>query len=81
MDTELSEVKTVVARIDERTMAILQHQEDHKEALTAHEDRDRDDFKEVHHRINRLERRQNWFLGVGSAIMVIGAALVKFFGG
>ncbi len=81
MDTELSEMKTVVARIDERTVAILQHQEDHKEALVTHEDRDRSDFKEVHHRINRLERRQNWFLGVCSALMVVGAAIMKFLGG
>lgn len=76
MDTNLAEMKEMMARIDERTETILDHQEKQNAALTKHMDQDREDFKEVHSRISRVERKQNWMLGVGSACMfVIGAVI------
>lgn len=80
MDTELVqrliELKEGMARIDERTIAIHDSQEKLGEALLTHEERDRLDFKEVDHRFNSVERKQNWMLGVGTAsVFVLGLAV------
>ena len=85
MDTDVAEIKETMARIDERTTAILLNQEKLSTSLEGHEDRDRVDFKEVHHRISRVERKQNWMLGIGTSvvfvIMTIGGLAKAFFGG
>lgn len=74
MDTELGEIKESIARIDERTIAILENQDRNTQAIEAHEERDRADFKEVHGRINNVERRQNWFMGIGTGAITLTAA-------
>ena len=85
MDTDVADIKETMARIDERTIAILMNQEKLGDSLEGHEDRDRVDFKEVHHRISRVERKQNWMLGIGTsiafAIIAIGGVAKAFFGG
>ena len=60
----ISDIKAAVERIDERTTIILTNQE-------KIEDRVRDDFKDVHGRVSRVERKQNWMLGVGSAVVFV----------
>ena len=57
MDTQLADIKALVERIDERTETI-------HDWIEKHELQDRDDFKEVHARVNKVERKQNWTLGV-----------------
>lgn len=57
MDTQLADIKSLVERIDERTETI-------HDWMIKHEMQDREDFKEVHGRVNRVERKQNWTLGV-----------------
>lgn len=81
MDTELGEMKETMARIDERTVTILTHQKAQAAALNAHEDRDRKDFKEVHARVSRIERKQNWMLGVATATVAGTMAFFRFFSG
>ena len=85
MDTELGEIKASIARIEERTQAILEGQDRNAKDLDAHEERDREDFKEVHGRINKLERRQNWFIGIGTGLIFFvsttWAIIKEFFGG
>ncbi len=82
MDTELSEMKETMARIDERTAAILDHQEVQAKALSEHEERDRQDFKELHSRVSRVERKQNWMLGVATAVVTASVVAFKYvFGG
>lgn len=71
MDTELAEMKVMVARTDERTASMAKSISDIAVAMRSHEDRDREDFKAVHSRVNRVERKQNWMLGVGSAVVVL----------
>jgi hypothetical protein len=75
MEKELGELQKGVARIDERTEHILDVVEKQTVSLVAHEGRDREDFKEVHSRINRLgeeldtvKAKQNWMLGIGTAV-------------
>lgn len=61
--------RELLVRIDERVASL-------HEWMGDHEKRDREDFKEVHHRINRVERKQNWMLGVGSmTVFTIGIAV------
>jgi len=72
---ELRELKTLAARIDERTVAILKTQEQLNERFDKHEQEDREDFKEVHHRISRTERKVNWVLGIGTGIAFLIGAL------
>ncbi len=81
MDTELAEMKECVARIDERTITILDHQEKQSEALVKHEDNDRADFKEVHERITKIEKKHQWFLGLGTAMIFTIALVGSFFRG
>lgn len=80
VEKDVQDLKAVVGRIDERTEFILEGQQKQSESLVLHEDHDRQDFKEVHHRINSLERKQNWIVGLGTAVVFfvsVGAAIVK----
>lgn len=52
-------------RIDERTATLVK-------TIEAHLVQNRDDFKDVHVRINKISSRQSWVLGLGAGI---GAAL------
>lgn len=86
MDTELAKMQEAVARIDERTGHILDGQEVHTKALAAHEERDRQDFKEVHARISAVDKRvgalskiQSRLLGVGAAGLFVLTAVIAFF--
>jgi hypothetical protein len=86
MDTELAqrlmELGETTARIDERTVAIHDSQEQLSDALKRHEAEDRADFKEVHDRITRVDRKQSWMLGVATAAVVSAGMFLKgFFGG
>ena len=81
MDPELAELKETVARIDERTDSIHTAIKNYSKALSKHEDHDRDDFKEVHHRITKVERRQNWMLGIGTAGVFVLTMVAGFFKG
>lgn len=67
-----------LARIDERTESMMTIMEKHSEALVLHEERDRQDFKEVHSRISRVERKQNWMIGVGTTSVVVVGFVVSF---
>lgn len=81
MEMELAEMKETMARIDERTVTILTHQETQAAALEAHEDRDREDFRELHKRVSKVERKQNWMLGVATATVASVMAFFRFFSG
>src|SRR3546814_4268421 len=59
MEKEIRKLVAVTARIEERTVAILAEQKSLNDRLTRHEDEDRTDFKEVHHRVSRAERKVN----------------------
>lgn len=68
MDTQETD-RELLVRIDERVASL------HDWAET-HEQQDREDFKEVHSRINRVERKQNWMLGIGTtAVFTVGIAV------
>lgn len=85
MDKELSDhlmnLQASVARVDERTIVILNHQKEHVENFINHEAEDRVDFKEVHTRITSVERKQNWMLGVGTAGIFVVTIVAGFFKG
>ncbi len=86
MDTELaerlSELKEGVARIDERTVAIHDSQENLSKTLERHEAEDRVDFKDVRSEIAAVRTKQNWMLGVGTAVVAVSVAVFKgMFGG
>lgn len=65
-------------RIDERTATLV-------ETLGKHVTQDREDFKEVHSRVNRLAAKQNWIIGIfsslGVGMSVIGLWLKSNFTG
>ena len=89
MDTdlakELSDLNASLSRIDERTIAIHDAQKDLADTLKSHEDQNREDFTTVHGRVSRVEKKQSWILGVGSAVVGIvifaSGILTKIFGG
>ncbi len=67
-----AERDATLVRIDERTAGLAK-------SLATHIENDRIDFKEIHSRINRVDTKQSWILGVGSfclvALGVVGAWL------
>lgn len=75
MEQEVREVREMLARVDERTVAILSEQRALNERFDTHEAEDREDFKEVHHRISRTERKVNWILGLGAGIAFLVSAI------
>ena len=75
MDKELA---ATVARIDERTKAILDNQHALGETFKEHEQQDREDFKTVHGRITALERKQSWILGIGTTLVFAITAAIGF---
>lgn len=86
MDTDLAqrlmELKEGLARIDERTVSIHDSQEQLTKTFIRHEKEDRADFKEVHHRITKTDRKQSWMLGVATAGIAIFIGAIKgLFGG
>ena len=70
------ELREVVTRIDERTATILGNQTKFEALFRRHEERDRQDFKEVHSRITELQAKQGWIFGVGSAFAFAAGGLV-----
>ena len=58
-------------RIDERTA----HME---RSFCKHVEQDREDFKEVHHRINLMSNRLNWMLGVFAGFSVLAGIVGAF---
>lgn len=86
MDTELADrltdLKVGLSAISSKCEAIHESQEDLKGALRSHENRDREDFKEVHDRITRVDRKQSWMLGVATVVLAFTVAAFKgLFGG
>jgi len=89
MDTELAnrlaEMQVGITRIDGRCESIHDNQELLGAALVRHEERDRLDFRDVQKRVAKVERRQNWILGVGTSCVfaiTLAAAFIKgMFGG
>ena len=88
MDQETAKLHEAVARIDERTGHILDGLESHANALVVHEDRDREDFKELHSRISAVDKRvaavsrtQTWMLGIGTAGVFVLTSVIAFFRG
>lgn len=85
MDTELAQwmadLKAGLTAINGKCEAIQASQEDLNEMFKAHEERDREDFKEVHTRITTVETRQNWMLGVGATGIFVLTIVAGFFKG
>lgn len=85
MDTELADrladLKSGLSSIDAQCEAIRHSQDVLNDTFKTHEDRDREDFKEVHGRIAAVERRQNWMLGVGTAGLFLITLIGGFFKG
>lgn len=86
MDTELaehlSELTAGMARIDERTIAIHSGQEKLSATLARHEAEDRADFRDVRSEISAVRTKQNWMLGVGTAVAAVSIAIFNgMFGG
>ena len=85
MDTELakhlSDLKEGLGRIDERTVAIHDAQKDLADAFKDHEKDNRTDFRGVHIRVNKIEKKQAWMIGIGTAITGMVATVGGFFTG
>lgn len=54
------EDRACLVRIDERTATLV-------ELFTKHVKENREDFKDVHHRVNVIAAKQNWMMGLGTA--------------
>ncbi len=61
--THLMDLKEGLGKIDARTCAIQNGQNDVKQAFKEHVKQDHDDFATVHGRINSTDRKLNWVLG------------------
>lgn len=60
--------RELLVRIDERVGTTHDRMERLESWMDNHEERDREDFKEDRVRLSKLERKQNWMLGVGSTL-------------
>jgi hypothetical protein len=78
VEEHLAKLAASSARMDERTIAILENQEDFRNRLGDHEVQDRKDFKVVHARLERIEGNQRWFIRLGAFIGTAGLALFAF---
>lgn len=76
MDTQLSELHTLVARVDERTIAIHNTLETVLGDQRAHEENDTIVHKDMNDRLGRVENNQRWFTRIASTLG--GAALTVF---
>ncbi len=72
------EDRDILIRIDERTAKLAA-------VFETHVVQNREDFKDVHHRVNRVVAKQNWMLGVGTAVgSIVGVIVIwltKLFAG
>ncbi len=59
----------------EATLAAVIEQRD---ALQVHEKQDHDDFQSIHIRVNGIERKQSWFIGAWSVVVVLVVGSVAF---
>lgn len=84
MDTDLAEhfmdLKQCMARIEERTSAIHDSQEKVGMALIRHDEGNRRDFHRVDSRFIKVEKKQNWTMGVGSAIVFVITVVIGLIG-
>lgn len=78
MDTYIAELKTEIVEVKTLVKGTNAHLESISKWLGEHETRDREDFKEVHTRVSRVERKQNWLLGVGSTCLAFGSAVLAW---
>lgn len=69
------EARELLIRIDERTSHIATRQDEILDRFESHELQDREDFRTVFERLNKVEKRQNWIMGVGSGLMVAGGLI------
>lgn len=80
----LSELKAGVARIDERTKAMQKHQGEIADQILREEQHTEAEFKNVHDRITKVEKKQAWFLGIIAAglffITTFGDKIMLLFG-
>lgn len=60
--------RELLVRIDQKVCAIDDRTTELHKWMDDHEKRDRVDFKEDRARLSKLERKQNWMLGVGSTM-------------
>ncbi len=65
MDKDIADLKEVVGRIDERTIAT----HDTVEEI-------RGDFKDVAVRVTKVETNQKWFLRIGSTLGALAVAAI-----
>lgn len=63
MDMEQEDRERLI-RIDERTASIA-------DLFERHVGENRDDFRDVHHRVNKVVAKQNWIVGVGTSFGAI----------
>jgi hypothetical protein len=78
VEEHLAKLASSNARVDERTIAILENQEDFRNRLEAHEEVDRLAFLEVGDRLGRVENNQRWYLRLGAFIGTAGIAVIGF---
>ena len=60
--------RELLVRIDERVGTTHDRMERLESWMEDHEERDREDFKEDRARLSKVEKKQNWMLGVGSTM-------------
>ena len=90
MDPDIAELKVSVARIEAKTEAILQAQQDSTKALLSHEERDREDFASVHSELRGMEKQHqndfgkvnaktNKIIGVGTGVVSLLSLMIAYF--
>lgn len=71
------EVLEALTRLETQSKATHQLVRDLGNAFTAHDKENHDDFGEVHRRVNAVEKKQSWMIGVATGIgTVIGGMIV-----
>ena len=77
MDTQIADLHALVARVDERTIAIHDTLEDIRNAQKNHEDKDDIIHAEMVSRVGKVETNQRW---IARLITTVGAMAVTVVG-
>ncbi len=74
----MQEVLTKIARIEATSAAILIAVTEQRDALKEHARQDHADFAAINTRVGAVERKQSWFVGAWTVVVILIGVSVAF---
>ena len=79
--TDLADIARSIGELHGKLDGIDGKLDDQKADLNSHEERDRQDFATLHHRVTRNETKVSWIIGVGTALSAVSAGVLAWLKG